>query len=545
MGKLRFTLTSVLFWMVLVLSCFLSENYALFVSNPSAGLSLQSASLLTACLLILLVVYYVFEHKNNKIGFDKILLPCLIFLGIMMILNIFRQENRTLLSLDGSKEITVTYSFLDKFIAVSQVVVWLSAIYAIVFVSNRFMVSKESFRWLAKAYWAFIIISIIIDLFYESSKVSEVFTSPWYQKGLEFIFGNGNVWAFLVVIGILSALVLSTQKFYLPYYISMVLMTLYLFLTKSSTCLVLSIFIVFAYSLYEIISLFKTNKKRATVLLMVLSGAVLAAISFVLIFINVDALAKTKIGSLLRGLFLDKRFDSFSGRTNIWKGIISILKENPLDLFLGLGHGTGNKLFRLIANDGYSFYGGLKSAHNGFMEILLRYGILGLVIYALLLCLIVFCFVLHIRKKNYRFAFIYGLVFIAVMLHSIVESTILFTPNIEGLYIGLVFALPVLNILHSKHFDGLKESLEKEEVAKEKIKGQTVLMSFVFVAISIFVTKIVSIFVAIDLFSSLIILITLLLLSLIIVDIICKNNINNVVLFEFKKRALRNNNYEK
>lgn len=542
MGKLGFTLTSIIFWIVLVLSCFLSENYALFSANPGAGLSLQSASVLTGCLLLLLIVYFFFEHKNNKIGFDKVLLPCLIFFGLLMILNIFRQEDRTLLSLDGSREITVTYSFLDKFIAVSQVVVWLAIIYGIVFVSNRFRLSKESFRWLAKAYWAFIIIAIVIDLFYESSKIGEVFTSPWYQKGLQFIFGNGNVWAFLVVIGVLSALVLSVKKFFLPYYISMIVMTLYLFLTKSSTCIVISGAIIFLYSLYEIISLLKTNKKRALILLIVLSGAVVAAIVFVLLFINVGALANTKLGSLLRGLFLNKHFDSFSGRTNIWKGIIDILKQNTLDMFFGLGHGTGNKLFRLIANDGYSFYGGLKSAHNGFMEILLRYGIFGVVVYASLICLVIFSFLLHIRKKNYRFAFIYGLVFIAILFHSIFESTTFFTPNVEGLYIGLIFILPVLNVLQSKQFERLSDSLEKEEVKKEKISGQTVIVSFVFASISIFIAKVIAIVANTELFSSLVILITLLLLSLLITDIICKNNINNVVLFDFKKRV---NDYEK
>lgn len=545
MGKLRFTLTSIIFWIVLVLSCFLSENYALFVSNPNDGLSLQSASVLTVCLLILLLVYFFFEHKNNKIGFDKVLLPCLIFFGIIMVLNIIRQGDRTLLSLDGSKEITVTYSTFDKFLSISQVIVWLIVIYAIVFVSNRFRISKGSFCWLAKAYWAFIIVAIIVDLFYEHQKIGEVFTSPWYQKGLQFIFGNGNVWAFLVVIGVLSAMVLSVKKFFLPYYVSMILMTGYLFLTKSSTCIAISAFAIFFYTLYEVISLLKTNKKRALILLIALGSAIIVAIAAILLFINVDALASTKIGSLLRGLFLDKHFGSISGRTNIWKGVINILKDNSLDMFLGLGHGTGNKLFRLIAIDGYSYYGGLKSAHNGFMEILLRYGILGLVIYVALIGLIIFSFVLHIRKKNYRFAFIYGLAFIAILFHSVFESTTFFTPNLEGLYITIIFALPVISTLQSKHFNELKESLENEEISNEKIKAQTVFVTIVLFVASILITKIASNVANLELFSALIILITLLLISLVIADIICKNNINSVVLLDFKKRFMRNNENEK
>ena len=73
MGKLRFTLTSIIFWIVLLLSCFLSENFAILNSNPMGGFSFDSAFILTIVTIGLLVLYYFLEHKKNGLTFDKVL----------------------------------------------------------------------------------------------------------------------------------------------------------------------------------------------------------------------------------------------------------------------------------------------------------------------------------------------------------------------------------------------------------------------------------------------------------------------------------------
>ena len=90
MGKLRFTLTNVLFWVALVLSCLLSENFAIFSANPMGGYSADSAFILTISIIGLLALYYFLEHKKNGLKFDKVLLPSLCIAGLLLILNILR-----------------------------------------------------------------------------------------------------------------------------------------------------------------------------------------------------------------------------------------------------------------------------------------------------------------------------------------------------------------------------------------------------------------------------------------------------------------------
>ena len=85
MGRLRFTLTNIMFWIVLLLSCFLAENYALFTDAPRSGFDSFPLYFLTFAIIGLLVFYYITEHKKNGLTFDKILLPSFIMMGALMI----------------------------------------------------------------------------------------------------------------------------------------------------------------------------------------------------------------------------------------------------------------------------------------------------------------------------------------------------------------------------------------------------------------------------------------------------------------------------
>ena len=152
MGKLRFTLTNIIIWIVLLLSCLLAENFALMNNNPLGGFSLAPAYILTISTILLLVFYYLLEHKKNGLTFDKILLPSFIMVGILMIWTIFRQGTRTFTDWEGTGTFDVTFSVNERMLAALQVVIWLGLLYALVFVYNRFRLNKESYRWIAKVY---------------------------------------------------------------------------------------------------------------------------------------------------------------------------------------------------------------------------------------------------------------------------------------------------------------------------------------------------------------------------------------------------------
>ena len=513
MGKLRFTLTSIIFWIVLLLSCFLSENFAILNSDPMGGFSFDSAFILTAVIIGLLIVYYFFEHKKNGLTFDKILLPILVVSGGLFIWTVLRQGNRTFTNFDGTGTFEVTFGKKDRVMASLQVIIWLSVIYALVFVYNRFRLNKESYRWVGKVYLISVLIMMIVDLFYDASNIAAIFNGTYEGGGLAFVMGNANVWALLLFSGVLTTVILSYKKFKLWYYIPMMVLYTYSIMTSCATTTFVGAFVIVAYTIYEIWSHYKENKKQTIIHFIVFLGSLTFVALMLIMFVALKVPAFVNYWSFVDETTFHKNFFTMTGRTTIWRKIFELLKGNPLDLIFGLGHHTASEIFKEYVAESF---GGIKSAHNAVMEIFLRYGIFGMIFYVGMIGLTAFCLIRYILKKKYRFAFIYGVCFLAIMAHSMTESTTLFTPNVGGLYFSFVFILPILNILQEKRFKELKEDLLTVNVPTGTIKQSTYFMTFIIMVFAIALSKILTIAFPIDLFSSIIILIAILTIGVVI-----------------------------
>ena len=505
MGKLRFTLTNIVFWLAMILSCLLAENYALFSSAPRSGLDLFSLYLITFSVIGLLVIYYLLEHKKNGLSFDKILLPSLIILGSIMIWTIFRQGERTFTNWTNDGTFEVSFTLSQRFLAASQVVIWFGLLYAMVFVYNRFRLNLESYRWIPKIFLLLTIAFVVIDFFYEFETIAGIFAGTYVGAGVEFIFGNANVWALVIFAGIISALILSFKRFNWYYFSSMICLFCYLVLTTSATAIYVSLIVLLAYPLYEVFMPFKKGKKRILTLLAIYFGVVLTLAGLIALFVSIGVPMFANFWHFIDQSIFHKDFLTITGRTTIWTHIIDLLKGNPLDFIFGLGHQTGSEIYHIYNAN----YMPVKSAHNAIMEVFLRYGLLGAIIYCFMLIGVVICLIIHIKKKRYRFAFIYGLAFLAIFAHSIAESTNIFTPNIGGVYFGLYFVLPVINVLQSKKFKEIKDEVTSYKVDKQKVNRSFYFLTFVLVLVIAITLKIINSLFIIDTLSSLIIFIDL------------------------------------
>ena len=275
MGKLRFALTNVIFWVVLLLSCFLSENFALFNDNPLKGFSLDSAFILTISIIGLLVLYYFLEHKKNNLKFDKILLPIFIVFGLLLILNVFRQGTIVFNYSYGFEPLVIQFSIQERIMVSLQVIIWLAVIYALVFVYNRFCVTNERFRWIGKIYLIVILLCCLLDLFIEGQYIISILKGTSSGGGLMFLMGNENVWSLLIFSGLLTAVMLSYKRFKWYYFALILFLFVYNLLTTCTTTTLISLVIIIAYTLYEILSRFKENKKIAVRRLIILFGVLI------------------------------------------------------------------------------------------------------------------------------------------------------------------------------------------------------------------------------------------------------------------------------
>ena len=127
------------------------------------------------------------------------------------------------------------------------------------------------------------------------------------------------------------------------------------------------------------------------------------------------------------------------------------------------------------------------------------------------------------------------------MLHSITESTTIFTPNIQGMYFGMVFALPILNVLQEKHFKEIFEDEAQHEVEKTKISSKTIIASLIYFVVAVNVDKFIIILTGITVSDFFVILIAMLLIGLIIINKYSDDTINKKILYLYRKEI----SYEK
>ena len=215
-----------------------------------------------------------------------------------------------------------------------------------------------------------------------------------------------------------------------------------------------------------------------------------------------------------------------------------------MDFIFGLGHVTGQKIFQTYNANAFP----VKSAHNAIMEFFLRYGLLGAITYVGILGLIVFSLILHIRKKNYRFVFIYGLAFASVVLHSIAESTMMFTPNVGGVFFGFVVAIPILNILQEKRMNELKEDLINLETTKTPLSKNVYIVAILSIMAATIVSIIIKKIASLDIFSTILILLMQLVIGVVVLVLINNKSliiVNNNILYGYQRRISQENNNEK
>ena len=524
MGKLRFTLTNIIFWIVLVLSCLLSENFAVLNSDPLKGFAVDSAFILTISIIALLVLYYFLEHKKNKLTFDRILLPSLLVAGLLLILNVFRQYNRVFPTYDGSGTFSITFSIQDRIMSSLQIVIWLAVIYALVFVYNRFRLNKESFRWVGKIYLIAILLMCVIDLFMEGNSLVAIFNGTNETGGLQFLMGNANIWSLLIFGGVLTTVMLSFKRFRWYYYAAMICLYMINLFTSCATTIYLCTGLLILYSITEIVTKFRNNRASKVKYLITYLGTLVSAVGTFALLVAVKVPLFVNIWNFLENSLFHKEFSTMTGRTNIWIKVFDLLRANPLDFIFGLGHQTANKILVEYSTTGETYF---RTAHNAIMEMFLRYGLVGACIYIGILGLTVYALIKHIQKKHYRFAIIYGLCFAAIFGHSMTESTTLFTPNVGGLYFSFVFVLPILNILQEKRFVELKQDVINANAQEEKLNSSSLTNGLIILISSFAIARILNLALSLDTFSTILVSLAVFLLGLVIISLTRKNSLYN------------------
>ena len=460
MGKLRFTLTYVLFWFIIVFSCLLAENFAFFSADHLAGMSVDSLIMLSLFVIFLLVVYYIRERTKNGITFDKILLPIIAIFCLVSIATVWWQGDHTFV--DATNNIvTVSFSVPEKISVTLQIIIWCAVLYGILFVANRYSISKKWLKWLAFVYVIGVLACSLADIVIEFKDIVAIFNNTYVGSGLSFVIYNSNVWGNIMLVAIFSCIVLSLKKFRVFYYVLMIHFYIMILLSSSTTSAYIGMVVIIAYTLYEILSKIKVRTRYAAKLLFIYFSVLLSLFGLFAMMISLKVPLFVNLWSFLQIHIFRKDYGTLTSRTGIWASVFGLLCKNPIDLVFGLGYKTGNFTFmQYYAAQANGFPA--RSTHNGIVEITLRHGLFGLLFYFALLSMFIVGIVKLNKNKQYRVAYMYGICFLGILAHSATESTMLFVPNIEGTYLTLMFFLPVVNATKEKHFVELNKDVQKQ-----------------------------------------------------------------------------------
>jgi hypothetical protein len=323
-------------------------------------------------------------------------------------------------------------------------------LYSIFFFVNPLYSAKHLTRWVLGILIGVVVIEVIYSLFTEWEEYVYVFENfnDGVRLNITSFTNNPNTYSFMLTMGIyaLGFLFMAEKKYRWIYVPLGIIFSVMIVSTVSKT----GMFAIVVYvALYILLLAYRSLKTRKIIQKVILSGLIfLIFVGYQSIFI-IDHPFMDRLQSLLTV----SAQNSFDSRVDIWvEGMRLIQNHNTL---FGFGMGLSNTYLGVAtaigSNDGtYQIVN--DRFHNGFVEILVAYGLIGT------LLLIVahwhyFKALIHLSKHDAITIPMWALIF-SFVIQMMFEDRILFRPDLSGIIFLVMLMLPIAN---SKDYNQVNE----------------------------------------------------------------------------------------
>lgn len=444
MGRVKFTLTNIWFWAILGVTCFLCENVPLIYSQNLRrleGFTFTSLGILSIILILMFVVYFVLEHKRNKVKLDWILGPILLILCVCGIIGVWTTGSTFYLPADP-----LPYDFVitvrDKIVSTVETVFTYLFLYAFLFMYSKNFLTKKRILFFTYVYVIFVIFCIIFSLFRDFPSYARFFSSDYAMEDAKnplSIFTNSNIFCFCVMIGVFALICIKAHKFHWWIYPLIFIFCIEAFIIRTTTIFFILVGVVFFSIVIDIITLWR---KRPIWGIITLSLIFLVGIAALLVIVF---LARAKVGFVvslyqhLEDAILAKDYGTFHDRTRTWQLVGTLLDHDELNWVFGVGRYI-NK--RMIVHIFEPYRITIASAHNGYIELMLKGGIVLCTAYALALLYYIYACIRLLAKGHVKYVFSYFICFLGCLTHSFMESTHFFGSSISCIIETLIVFLP-------------------------------------------------------------------------------------------------------
>ena len=441
MGKLKFTLSNIIFWLSIMATCLLLEDVGFLTSNPKGALGDSFFFMLFALAMGGYLCYFLIEHIKNKVKVDLVLMPVLLACFVCGSMAIWMFHDT---SFSGVHDYTYSITPWDQARQMLQLMVYITATYALLF---HFTKNHPSIRKIQAIYFVIALIAIASTIFSWINELDNIiYNLSGHQspKNIYSFFWNPNPFSLMLLFGMFSCFGLNYFRKRIIWYVLIIYFAFMICVVASLTAIIVCFCSLFIYFLVEIIFTIRRHRKRGIFALAVFSTII---VSFVVLFacaLNYNMGSFSLFWESIYKYFSLANYTNLSNRTFIWDSTISFLKNDTMYMVFGVGFKNS---YPLVGSMLYAYKGityAPLSTHNGFIQVFLNFGIIGIAAYALFFVYYIYC-LFRLLKKDPRFALIFGLIGFALLGHAVMESTMFLNPNSFGLLITAFFYLPMMN----------------------------------------------------------------------------------------------------
>ena len=489
MGKLKFTLSNILLYLAIIATCLILEDVGFLTTNPSGSLSNPHFFMLFALAMGGYLSYFLIEHIKNKVSLDYTLVAIILICFVGGCLAIWQFEGTIL---DGVQHYEYLVSYWDKTIQTLSFITYILAVYSILFYFNK---NHPSIRRIKVVYFLIIIFCLFTTVYSwinETENIIHNLSATGVPAFIQSIFWNPNPYSLFFLLGIFSCFGLNYFRKTIFAYITMLYLGFFICVVGSLTAVSVMAVSLIIYFFIEIIFTIKKHRARGLVFFTIYLTMLCSFVTLLACALNYDMGGLSSFLQFLYKNFVNAQYDTLTMRTFTWSSSINYIGEHPFNLMFGFGFQNSNR----IIGGFWNAYKGAdivwRSAHSGYIQALMNFGIIGLVALLLFVLYYLHCF-FKLLKKDARFALIFIVIGFALFGYAIMESIIFLGTGTLGLLITAFFYLPMMN--KWKHYKHKSLGDDVIEVSKPKALPSAsickslakVFMALIAVTVSLFV----------------------------------------------------------
>lgn len=446
MGKLKFTLSNIWLWLSLAGVTILTENLQFLTTGMKQGLNYAPVFIMCFIGIGSLFMFYFLNHKENKIKFDYVLFPSFILFGIIFLISIWIQKDGSIPLIDGSGTAEYTITVFDKVKATLGLIMFMAFLYGMMFMFQRTQPHTKTAVMTLYVGLVFVYTAVIFSLIKENKSYKAIFSDDPSKEFTQIVsfFGNKNYYGGIVFVGILICMLINYHRPRFVWYLTISFFLVMLVATAAALPIIIALFAVPIYFIEEIVR-YSVKKKWYIVVAVTTSLIALLVLTIVFYFGTVFGWKGFNgLDKYITETIAQKDFKTLTGRTKIWAAMFKASIDNPIHIIFGHGFMVSQKQTLAITASIFPGTSGVRTAHNGYIQVLFEFGAIGVLLHAILICYFIYSLIRLVLTKRFHFVFVYGFVALCYAAYNVAESSPLFGIGIKELFMTCVLVIPVM-----------------------------------------------------------------------------------------------------